>query len=223
MKPNVKLAEATTPDGGRLILYEHDGTYCIRLGNEELMHSSVATSEILLGELAAKRVANYNAPTVLIGGLGLGFTLKSVLENIGPEASVHVAELMPAVVDWNRRFLSNLNGKLIDDPRVQLFIEDVWNVIARGGRACYDAIMLDIDNGPDAMVQKDNSRVYNSTGLHKIAHSLKPGGRVAIWSARPDHKFADRLEEVGFKVEVVPAKLHANAKRCAYTIFVGDK
>lgn len=223
VKPNIKLAEATTPDGKMLVLYEHDGTFCIRLNGEELMHSSVADSEILLGELAAKQIANYANPTLLIGGLGLGFTLRSVLQHIGPEATVHVAELMPAVVAWNREFLTGLNGSLLDDSRVHLFIEDVWHVIARGGRAKYDAILLDIDNGPQAMVQKKNERMYDALGLQKIFNSLRPGGRVAIWSATQDHGFVDRMTDVGFQVKIVPAKLYANAKRCAYTIFVGDK
>jgi spermidine synthase len=223
MKPNVKLAEAPTPDGAMLILYEHDGTYCIRLNGEELMHSAVATSEILLGQLAAEHISNSSDPCVLIGGLGLGFTLKSVLENCGDDVTVHVAELMPAVVSWNREFLRDLNGKLLDDRRVHLFIEDVWHVIARAGRAKYDAIMLDIDNGPVAMVQRKNSRVYDMSGLKQIAGVLKPGGRVAIWSAHQDHGFADRLADIGFHVKIVPAKLYDTAKRCAYTIFVADK
>lgn len=223
MKPNIKLAEAMTPDGGMLVLYEHDGTFCIRLNGEELMHSSVATSEVLLGQLAAEHIANCNDPCVLIGGLGLGFTLRSVLENGGPEVQVHIAELMPAVVSWNREFLNHLNGSLLDDPRVHLFIEDVWHVIARAGRAKYDAVLLDIDNGPIAMVQKKNSRVYDMSGLKQIAAVLKPGGRIAIWSAHQDHGFADRLAEIGFHVKIVPAKLYDTAKRCAYTIFVGDK
>ncbi|MBA4150816.1 MAG: spermine synthase [Verrucomicrobia bacterium] len=223
MKPNIKLAEAITPDGASLVLYEHDGTFCIRLNGQDLMHSAVAESELLLGELAAKNISNYAQPTVLIGGLGLGFTLKSVLEHIGPEAKVHVAELMPAVVAWNREFMAQLNGSLLDDPRVHLFIEDVWHVIARGGRAKYDAILLDIDNGPQAMVQKKNERMYDAFGLRQVSNALKPGGRVAIWSACADHEFVDRMSDVGFQVKVVPAKLYANAKRCAYTIFVGDK
>jgi spermidine synthase len=187
------------------------------------MNSTVATSELLLGELAAGHVANCANPVVLIGGLGLGFTLKSVLEHCGPEVEVHVAELMPAVVAWNQEFLSGLNGALLKDRRVHLFIEDVWHVIARAGRSKYDVILLDIDNGPTAMVQKENSRVYNSAGLQRISAALKPGGRAAIWSACPDHAFADRLYEIGFEVKIVPAKLYANAKRCAYTIFVADK
>ena len=223
VKPNIKLAEAPTPDGERLTLYEHDGSYCIRWNNEELMHSEANASELLLGELAAGPLASHAHPSILIGGLGLGFTLKAVLEHLGPESTVHVAELIPAVVQWNREFMSGLNGLLLNDPRVEVFVDDVWNVIARAGRARYDAVLLDIDNGPDAMVQRQNARMYEHNGLQRIAAVLKPGGRAAVWSARPDHAFAQRFAEAGFSVRVVPAKLHANAKRCAYTIFVADR
>ena len=119
--------------------------------------------------------------------------------------------------------MSGLNGLLLNDPRVEVFVDDVWNVIARAGRARYDAVLLDIDNGPDAMVQRQNARMYDPNGLQRIAAVLKPGGRAAVWSARPDHAFAQRFAEAGFSVRVVPAKLHANAKRCAYTIFVADR
>jgi spermidine synthase len=223
MIPTHKLAETRTPDGARLALYEHDGTYCIRLGQEELMHSSLSVSELRLGELATERLTSHAHPSVLIGGLGLGFTLRSVLRTLGPEASVQVAELIPAVVDWNRQHLAGLNGTLLDDPRVEVITVDVWDVIARAGRARYDAVMLDIDNGPDGLVQKQNDRVYDRNGLQQLATILKPGGRAAIWSAWLDHGFARRLSDAGFIVQTVPAKLHSHAKRCAYTIFVADK
>jgi spermidine synthase len=223
MKPNRKLAETTTPDGARLTLHEHDGTYCIRLNTEELMHSSVHASELRLGELATAPLLSHAHPWVLIGGLGLGFTLKAVLEKLGPESTVHVAELIPAVVAWNREFLSGLNGALLRDPRVKVFETDVWQVIAEAGRARYDAVLLDIDNGPVAMVQEQNGRIYHRAGLERIATLLKPGGRLVVWSAWPDHAFARRLGEAGFMVQMVPAKLYPNAKRCAYTIFVADR
>lgn len=223
MKPNLKLAETATPDGARLTLHEHDGTYCIRVNTEELMHSAIHTSELLLGELAAEPLLAHAHPSVLIGGLGLGFTLKAVLEKLGPESTVHVAELIPAVVAWNREFLSGLNGALLNDPRVEIFVADVWDVIAQAGRARYDAVLLDIDNGPRAMVQKQNFRLYDRDGLQRISTVLKPGGRVVVWSARPDHDFVERLTDAGYTVQVVPAKLYPNAKRCAYTIFVADK
>jgi spermidine synthase len=223
VKPTRKLAETRTPDGARLALYEHDGNYCIRLGQQELMHSSLNISELRLGELATERLASHAHPSVLIGGLGLGFTLRSVLKTQGPDATVQVAELIPAVVDWNREFLSGLNGTLLDDPRVEVIVADVWEVVARAGRSRYDAVMLDIDNGPDGLVQQRNNRLYRHDGLQRIATALKPGGRAAIWSAWLDHGFARRLAEAGFMVQTIPAKLHANAKRCAYTIFVADK
>lgn len=223
MKPTRKLAETLTPDRQTLALYEHDGEYCIRLGPLELMHSSLSTSELLLGTLATEPLVAHDRPTVLIGGLGLGFTLRSVLQTLGPDARVQVAELIPAVVDWNRQFLGGLNGALLEDPRVEVVVADVWEVIARAGRAHYDAIMLDIDNGPDGMVQRQNDRVYHQEGLQRIATALKPGGRAAIWSAWLDHGFVQRLTDAGFMVRVVPAKLHPRAKRCAYTIFVADK
>lgn len=223
VKPNLKLAETETPDGARLTLHEHDGSYCIRVNAEELMHSSIHASELLLGELATAPFLAHAHPSVLIGGLGLGFTLKGVLEKLGPESTVHVAELIPAVVAWNQELLSGLNGTLLVDPRVKIFVADVWDVIAQAGRARYDAVILDIDNGPTAMVQKQNFRLYDRSGVQRIATVLKPGGRVVIWSARPDHAFAQRLADAGYTVRVVPAKLYPNAKRCAYTIFVADK
>jgi spermidine synthase len=223
MKPTRKLAETLTPDGAKLALYEHDRSYCIRLGQEELMHSSLHASEILLGELGTERLASHAHPTVLIGGLGLGFTLRSVLKTLGPNANVEVAELMPAVVDWNREFLSGLNGALLNDPRVEVILADIWEVVARAGRPRYDAVILDIDNGPNGMVQKENDRMYHHDGLQRLASVLKTGGRATIWSARPDHGFCRRLSDAGFMVQVVPAKSHGHAKRCARTIFVAEK
>jgi len=223
VKPTRKLAETLTPDGARLALYEHDGSYCVRLGQEELMHSSLNTSELLLGELATAQLASHVHPTVLIGGLGLGFTLRSVLKTLGPAATVQVAELIPAVVDWNREFLSGLNGHLLNDPRVEVIVADVWEVIACAGPSRYDAVMLDIDNGPNGLVQRRNDRLYQRDGLQRIAAALKTGGRAAIWSAWLDRGFVRRQSDAGFSVRVVPAKRHTRAKRCACTIFLADK
>jgi spermidine synthase len=146
-----------------------------------------------------------------------------VLNTLGPDATVQVVELMPAVVAWNREFLVGLNGALLDDARVEITVADVWDVIARAQLSSYDAVILDIDNGPDGLVQEQNDRVYHQAGLQRLSAILKPGGRAAIWSAWPDHRFVERLTDAGFMVETVPAKLHAHAKRCAYTIFVADK
>jgi len=223
MKPERKLAETTIRSGARLMLHEHDGRYAIRLNGQTLMLSAQSTSELLLGELAVAGLENPPAPSVLIGGLGLGFSLRSVLAKTGSHATIHVAELIPQVVDWNREFLAAVNGKLVDDPRVTIFADDVWNVLANTARDRYDALLLDIDNGPTAMVQQPNSRLYSSKGIRLMLMALKPGGRAAIWSAGRDRAFSDRLSEAGFRVEAIPAKLYANAKRCGCTIYVADK
>jgi len=222
MKPHLKLAETLTPDGGRLTLHSHDGNFCIRLNGQDLMHSASASSELQLGELATEGITARPA-RVLIGGLGLGFTLKAVLEKSGPEMAVDVAELFPAVVEWNRTFLAGLNGALLADPRVKVLVEDVGEVLSRAARAPYDAILLDIDNGPTAMVQANNAGHYRARGIQRIATALKPGGRAAIWSARADHAFEARLAQAGFTVKAVQAKLYASAKRSTYMIYLADK
>ncbi|MDX2110846.1 MAG: spermine synthase [Verrucomicrobiota bacterium] len=221
MKPHIKHAETVTPDGTRLALYEHDGHFCFRLNGQELMHSGAMASELLLGELCVAR-KKAEAPNVLIGGLGLGFTLKSVLENVGPRAKVQVAELVPEVVTWNKEFLMGMNGRLLEDSRVEVVIGDVYGLIEKAEPMYYDAIALDVDNGPTPLVQQRNARLYKTKGLLKIIDALKPGGRAVFWSAREDPDFLIRLTKAGFRVEPVPAKLHAGARRCTYMIYVAD-
>ena len=223
MKPERKLAETALDCGSRLTLHEHDGNYAIRINGETLMNSALATSELLLGELAVAGLMNRSTPSVLIGGLGLGFSLQSVLAKIGATATVHVAELIPQIVEWNRRFLTGVNGTLVDDPRVTIFADDVWNVLMHTVPHRYDALVLDIDNGPTAMVQQPNARLYKPSGIQLMLTALKPGGRAAIWSAAPDRVFENRLITAGFRVEAVPSKLYAKAKRCGCTLYVADK
>ncbi len=207
-----------------MTLVEHDGSYCIRVNGQQLMHSSVSASEIKLGELGCARHTRLNNGTrVLIGGLGLGFTLKAVLENVGGNASVQVAELFPEIVAWNRTHLAGLNGKLLGDRRVKVLEEDVRRILARAVRQPFDVIVLDIDNGTTAMVKTENNELYSERGMQLIFQALKPGGRAAIWSACPDVAIERRLTKAGFKVESVPAKLYETAKRFAYMIYVADK
>lgn len=224
MKPHVKLAEAPAPGGGRLTLHEHDGTFCIRINGQILMDSSATASETLLGELAVDRpLAALNpAPRILIGGLGLGYTLRRVLEGVGPYARVTVAELIPAVIDWNRAHLRSLNGALLDDPRVDLVSGDVVEIIRRAPAASFDALLLDVDNGPVAMVQAANRGLYSRAGIDSIAAALRGGGRAAIWSASRDDSFADRLAAGGFVVEPVPARTYPAQRRPAHIIYVAD-
>lgn len=223
MKPNVILAETKTPDGARLTLVEHDGDFCIRVNGQQLMHSAVTASELQLGMLGCERHAGKKGTRILIGGLGLGFTLKSVLQSAGRTDTVHVAELFPEIVEWNRTFLSHLNGKLLDDSRVKVLQEDVKALIRRSARTPYDVIILDIDNGTTAMVMTKNNELYSQRGMEAIALALKAGGRAAVWSACPDASIERRLNKAGFTVQAVPAKLYPSAKRCTYMIYVADK
>lgn len=223
MKPHRTLAETRTPEGQRLTLEEHDGRYAIRLAGQALMESSLSASELQLGELATAHLTRTGPGRVLIGGLGLGFTLKSVLERVSPRASVVVTELIPAVVTWNRQFLRGLNGALLDDRRVTCVAGDVGKVLARTIKPEYDAILLDVDNGPTAMVRRNNGLLYEAAGLQRVVAALRPGGRAAFWSAGADRAFAKRMTAAGLAVEAVPARLHPGARRAAATIYVGSK
>lgn len=187
------------------------------------MGTNAAESEKVLAQLACEHLSMRADARVLIGGLGFGFSLRQVLALVPADAQISVAELLPEVVAWNRQYLHAINGLSLDDKRVEVLIEDVFHVISRAPAAHYDAILLDVDNGPVAMVQNGNERLYQARGFSAIQHALKPGGRVTFWSASSDHAFARRLAKAGFKVSVVPAKAWPQAKRCTHTIFVADR
>ena len=221
MIPFRNLAETRTPDGSRFSLHEHDGEYFLKLNGRQLMGSNNTVSECLLADLACDFSKPVASPRILIGGLGLGFSLRRVLELIGPKAAVQVAELLPEVVAWNRQFLSGLNGKLLDDPRVEIFTGDVFDCIKRGPGK-FDAILLDVDNGPTSFVQSKNSRLYTGNGLALIHRALRPGGRVAFWSAEREPAFPGQLAHAGFVATEFEAKAHERAKRAAHRIYVGE-
>ncbi|MEI8388095.1 MAG: spermine synthase [Verrucomicrobiota bacterium] len=221
MIPFRNLAETRTPDGSRFSLHEHDGQYFLKLNGRQLMGSNNTVSECLLADLACDYRKIVDAPRVLIGGLGLGFSLRRALDLSGPKAVVQVAELLPEVVAWNREFLSGLNGKLLDDPRVEIFTGDVFDCIKRGP-ARFDAILLDVDNGPTSFVQAKNSRLYTGNGLALIRRALRPGGRVSFWSAEREPAFPSQLERAGFASSEFEAKAHERAKRAAHRIYVGE-
>lgn len=204
------------------MLHVHDGTYAMSLNGQELMHSKASASERLMGTLGLERYQPGQSIRVLIGGLGLGFTLRAVLESTGADSVVEVVELLPEVIAWNREHLTGLNGELLDDPRVTVLAEDVHRVIRNVAETLYDVILLDIDNGPTAMVDKANAHLYSSAGIKAIRQALAPGGRAILWSASPDPAFANRLKQAGFRVQAVPAKVHEAAKRAAYMLYVAD-
>lgn len=222
MKPFINLAQAVTPDGAELTLHGHDSHFYLRVNRQPLMGTNASESEKVMADLACERLRGLAGGEVLIGGLGFGFTLRRVLETVGPSASVSVAELLPEVVSWNREFLAEVNGLLLDDPRVKVVIEDVFQTLTQAPSASLDAILLDVDNGPVAMVKDGNARLYEAQGLAVIKRALKPRGRVVFWSASTDHAFAKRLGKAGFTVKVVAAKAYVQAKRATHTLFVGD-
>jgi len=221
MKPRVKLAESTFT-GGVLSLTEHDGSYSISLDGKELMHSRANASELQLGSLGVAQLNNETDARVLIGGLGLGYTLKSVLESVGDKTTIEVAEMIPEVIEWNRSYLKNLNGSLLEHPQVETRLVDVTQLIQEAEPHTYDAILLDVDNGPNAMVADSNASLYSNNGIRSICRALKKEGRLIVWSAGPDHGFEKRLERAGLQVEAVRAKAHAGAKSPSHFLFLGD-
>ncbi len=175
----------------------------------------------MLAELGCEGLRGKRGVRVLIGGLGFGFTLRAVLELLGEDGLVEVAELLPEVVAWNREYLAEVNGLLVDDSRVLVVLGDVYDLMAKGEAERYDSILLDVDNGPVAMVEEGNGRLYEAGGLALIERVLKPGGCVAFWSASGDPAFVRRLAKAGFKVRVEAVKAYVQAKRKVHTIFLG--
>ena len=223
MKPFVTLGETKTPNGSRFALGEHDGEFFLKLNGTQLMSTTSTVSELLLADLACDFREHRESPRVLIGGLGLGFSLKRVLEIVGPRATVVVAELWPEVVAWNQEFLKHINGHLLEDKRVEIFVGDVYECIAKAGKLKYDAILLDVDNGPTSFVQPQNSRLYGKGGFSLIRQALHRSGNVAFWSAEREPIFKARFAREGFQVQEVPCKAHERAKRMAHYIYVGEK
>lgn len=221
MKITTTLATCRTPDGAILVLQEHDGQHFLKVGGVQLMSTTASSSEQQMAEIACAKLPK--RPRILIGGLGFGFTLRRVLELCPPDAIVDVAELLQEVIDWNREFLKEVNGLWIDDPRVRIHTRDVGELIERAGKDRYHAILLDVDNSPDPLVQKGNARLYNRGGIERTKAALHSGGRVVFWSANPDKDFARALERVFKNVECIGAKAYPKAKRFTHTLFVAGR
>jgi spermidine synthase len=223
MKPFLTLAETQTPDGSRFSLHRHDRDFSLKYNGTQLMTSGWTESELLLADEACRFARPHPAPKVVIGGLGLGFSLKRVLELVDKDASVCVAELLPEVVEWNREFLQEVNGPLLDEPRVSVYVGDVYQCIAKAGKSAFDAILLDVDNGPSFTIQPGNKRLYDPHGLGMIYDALKPGGRVTFWAADPERGFPKKLRKAGFFADEISAKAHRGAKRAIHRIYIGEK
>jgi spermidine synthase len=207
--PWTLLDTATVPgEGGELRLMQRDTEFSIRLGRSELMNSRMHGSEEALATLACARLAAPR-PRLLIGGLGMGFTLRAALDALGPEARVIITELVPAVVAWNRGPLAALTGHSLADARVSIREADVGGVI-RAEPLAYDAILLDVDNGPEALSRDGNNQLYDRAGLAAAHAALRPGGVLAVWSAGPDAHFRRRLRDTGFAVEEIGVRARGN-------------
>ncbi len=204
-------------------LCRRDSHYFLRVAGRELMSTVAASSEMRLAELGCEALGARKGARVLIGGLGLGFTLRRVLELARPDVRVEVAELLPEVVAWNREYLRSVNGKLLDDPRVEVLIEDILTVLTRANVGQYDVILLDVDNGPPAsIVDPATTRLYAAQGFKVLSRALRAGGRAVFWSASTDRAFLKRLTKAGFRATAVGAKSYPHAKRETHTLFVAD-
>jgi len=189
------------------------------LGANELMNSRLSGSEEALATLACDRMPKSPRPAVLIGGLGMGFTLRAALGRLPAEAWVVVAELVPAVVAWAKGPMAEIFGGSLDDPRVAVVETDVAEPI-RAARAAYDAVLLDVDNGPDGLTRDENDRLYDARGLAAVRAALRPGGVLAVWSSAPDRGFTARLKRAGFAVEEVTARAHAGRSGARHVIWL---
>lgn len=209
MTPWIILDSATTPDGQTLRLKQRGAEFSIMLGANELMNSRLSGSEEALARLSIAKIAGVPSPHVLIGGLGMGFTLRAALAELGPSAKVTVAELMPAVVAWARGPMAEVFGGCLDDPRVSIRETDVAAPI-HAAKAAYDTILLDVDNGPEGLTVGTNDGLYDAAGLARIRAALRPGGVLAVWSSGPDAGFTRRLKQVGFAVEEINTRARGN-------------
>ncbi len=211
MTPWILLNSAPVPGNGvELRLYRRGDEFSIRiLGRGELMNSRVHGSEDALAEHACARLAGRLKPRLLIAGLGMGFTLAAALRQLGDQAQVVVAELVPAVVAWNRGPLGEPAGHPLRDPRVTVRQVDVARILMVE-RQAYDAILLDVDNGPEGLTRKENDWLYGVNGLNAAYAALRPPGVLAVWSAGPDQAFLQRLRKVGFEVEEVRVRAHGS-------------
>jgi spermidine synthase len=218
MTPLELLASARAPGGEELRLMRRGGDFMIVLDRNELMNSRMSGSEEALATMAIERLKGRAAPHLLIGGYGMGFTLRAALGVLGSNARVTVAELVPEIVAWARGPMAELTAGCLDDPRVTVALADVAEVIGQA-RAAYDAILLDVDNGPDGLVRADNGRLYTAKGLAAARAALKPGGVLAVWSAAKDAKFAARLRHAGFAVDEVGVRARSNGKGARHTIW----
>lgn len=215
------IATARVPDtSSELRLYRSGDFFAITImGRGDLMSTRAHGSERALATLACERMAAEAAPRILVGGLGIGFTLAAALEVTGPDAEILVAELVPEVVDWNREYMGAAAGHPLEDPRCRVHVGDVAERV-RAPEGGFDAILLDVDNGPEAMLRRENDWLYTPAGLAAARAALRPGGVLGVWSAGPDSRFLRRLGGAGFEVEEHVVRPHRSGKGARHHVWI---
>ncbi|KKB79832.1 hypothetical protein VW35_04885 [Devosia soli] len=223
MRPWIHLDTANVPgDKTQLRLMQRGEEFSIMLGTNELMNSRLSGSEEALATLSAARIGKRTKARILIGGLGMGFTLRAAQASFGPDSELIVAELVPEIIVWARGPLAPVFGACLDDRRVSIVNDDVGKVIA-AAKATYDAILLDVDNGPDGVSREQNDRLYGLKALRKSRDALRPGGVLAVWSAHPSEAFVKRLGSAGFAVEEVKVRARSGGRGARHFIWIGTK
>lgn len=217
MIPWQKLDETTMPGGGKLTLMQRGTEFSIMSGTIGLMNSRMSGSEEQLATLSAARVGKRPKARILIGGLGMGFTLRAALAAFSTDSQIVIAELVPAVIGWARGPLAPIHGNSLDDPRVTIYQGDVR--AAMTASQPFDAILLDVDNGPDGLFRPENDRLYNASGLAHAQSALTPGGHLAVWSAYTDAAFTKRLRQSGMAIEEVRVRERSNGKGARHLIW----
>lgn len=222
MTPRELIGVAEVPGGEPLRLVRHGRDFIIMLERNELMSSRMSGSEEALAEMTLDRLSDPANARLLIGGYGMGFTLRAALKRLGPKGWACVVELVPGIIDWARGPMAELADGCLDDPRTQLVMGDVGAEIARS-RGSWEAILLDVDNGPDGLTRDANDGLYTMRGLEKARAALAPGGVLAVWSAGPDPAFTRRMRDAGFAVEEVQVRARQNGKGPRHVIWFGTK
>lgn len=228
MKPYLKIDESTMPDGTHYSLHKHDGKIYLKYNGNELMSTALTFSEQQLADIGCQNLLVGKAsrpvhPKILIGGLGLGFTLKRTLELVGKPATVEVAELMPPLIEWNRTHLVEFNGPLLEDPRTVIIQGDLFDIISKKKPGSYDALLIDIDNTPDDLITSGNARLYSPGFLEKLRQVITPQGCIAYWLSEPAPKFRKLLIKTGFVVEEFASKNHERAKRSKHCLLLARR
>lgn len=224
MQPTTLLGTANIPNnGGELRLTQRGDEFAISLKGAGgiLMTSRVHGSEVALADLGCAHIQGRQNATVLVGGMGMGFTLAAALKATSQSSGVLVAELVPEVIEWNKGPLGECAGRPLDDSRVTVHLGDVAELF-KTGKATYDAVLLDVDNGPESFTHADNNKLYSAESLQAIQQTLKPGGVLAIWSAWHDPAFSRHLQKAGYKVETRPVRTH-KGKGSRHTIYLAKK